>query len=400
MVQKKAFSLTTAFSGATATVQQQEELKNLRSELDRIKTENTRLKEKHLSQLREELTKHSGEHLIDIDKLHPSIQARQTFSLSAIRRRAESLKRYGQKNPLIVVPRDDGHFDIEDGELRWRGAKLLVEEEGLFIWKQLKAVFAPPPEDKENLHQRSLIHHLHKEDLNALDRIDAIIKHITQQVELEISSEELLNSNDNLQLAQEQKIKKIIRNLDYRFKKSSSDRATLNQLIEESKQQQTLVIQTFELPALPEQILLILLELQINISSLAANDLPMLSLPSDLKESIRNLGLPCHHALAISKLSSTHLQVSESLAIQKRKELVEEVLEKSLSLKATRNIIKQILAGAGQGKSSAKNQILLTKLNSVLNELSLSGLEPKELTNLQKVLQSKMDELEKILTVT
>lgn len=396
MGQRKAFSLTSAFSGATATVQQQEELKKLRFELERIKTENNQLKERDLKRLREELAKHSGEQLIDLDKLRPSVQARQTFSSSAIRRRAESLKRYGQKNPIIVVARSDGLFEIEDGELRWRAAKLLVGE-GLSIWKQLKAVLAPPPQEEEDLHQRSLIHHLHKEDLNPLDRIEAIIKHISQKVELELSSEDLLASNGDLQLAQEQKIKRIIRNLDYRFKKNSSDRAKFNKLIEESREQQYKQIQSFNLPTLPEKILLVLVELQVNISSLAANDLPMLSLSPDLKKSIREKGLPCHHALAIAKLSSAQLKASESLALQKRQEVTQQVISDSLSLKATRELIRQILAEYGQNQQSLTHKNLLTQLNTLLEQISLSGLKQKELVSLQNTLKSKMKEVEQLL---
>lgn len=397
MPKLKPRSLTDTFAGATATVQHQETIKHLRFELEQIKAENSSLKEKHLNRLREELTKHSGEHLLNIDQLRPSIQARQTFSLSSIRRRAESFKRYGQKTPIIVVPIADGIYEIEDGELRWRAAQLLVTE-GMLEWKQLKVVFAPPPQPEEDLHQRSLIHHLHREDLNALDRMEAVIKYITQQVEL--FSQESLQSSQKQQFTQAEQIKKLIRNLDYRFKKNASDKAKLHQLIEKSQHEQHEQIKSFNLPLLQEKVLLALVELQINISSLAANDLPMLSLPIDLKKSIRRKGLACHHALAITKLSATQLQVSEELAIRKRQEVVEQVISNSLSLKATRELVREILAESGLNQTKSSPKTMLIKLNTLLDEIPLSDFKEKDLVSLQNALKSKIKEVEQLLVTT
>lgn len=83
-------------------MQQQEELKRLRQELDQLKTKDKLEKNQGLERLSEELKKFGGEQQVSIKAMRPSSQARQTFPESAIRRRAESLKRYGQQMPVIT----------------------------------------------------------------------------------------------------------------------------------------------------------------------------------------------------------------------------------------------------------------------------------------------------------
>ncbi|NJQ96948.1 MAG: ParB N-terminal domain-containing protein [Hydrococcus sp. CSU_1_8] len=152
--------------------------------------------EEQLKKFCQELKRQSGEHLIPLEQMRPSAQPRQTFTQSAIRKRAESLRRHGQKNPVILVPilGEDNLFEIEDGELRYRGAQLLVNE-GLEKWKYLNSVIAPPPQDALELHKRSLIHHLHQEGLNPLDRIEAIVKEILTEISFQLTAQEVKDSN-------------------------------------------------------------------------------------------------------------------------------------------------------------------------------------------------------------
>ncbi len=198
MSKRTAFSLASTFSGATATVKQQEELKRLRNELEQLRAEKSEQTEEVLEALRQELKSYSGEQQIPLKSMRPSRQARQTFTKSAIRKRAESLKQHGQRTPIILVPvvGEEGSFKIEDGELRWRAASLLVEE-GLAEWETLKAVIAPPPQDATELHKRSLVHNLHREDLNPLDRMEAIVEQIHSTVDLELLPEEIEECEGN-----------------------------------------------------------------------------------------------------------------------------------------------------------------------------------------------------------
>ena len=400
MSKRTAFSLASTFSGATATVKQQEELKRLRNELEQLRAEKSEQTEEVLETLRQELKNYSGEQQIPLKSMRPSRQARQTFTKSAIRKRAESLKQHGQRTPIILVPvvGEEGSFKIEDGELRWRAASLLVEE-GLAEWETLKAVIAPPPQDATELHKRSLVHNLHREDLNPLDRIEAIVEQIHSTVDLELLPEEIEECEGNEDQAAELKLRKIIRNLDYRFKKNPQDRAKLLELLEASRSQQLQALQEFELSEVQRQILGVFLELQLNINSVAANDLPMLTLPPDLKQAIRTHELPCRHALALAKLSADKLRCSEDKAIKSRQQMLAQVVSEALSLSKTRKLVTQFLQEQGIVERKRSKTLEVTEAKAALVQMPLTTLDEKELKSLQTVLARKLKEIEQLLEV-
>ena len=60
-----------------------------------------------------------------VEKLIPNPdQPRQHFDEQALQQLASSIKRYGIIQPLVVMPRGKGEFDIVAGERRWRAAQL------------------------------------------------------------------------------------------------------------------------------------------------------------------------------------------------------------------------------------------------------------------------------------
>lgn len=156
--------------------------------------------------------------------------------------------------------------------------------------------------------------------------MEAIVKHISLSVDLNLSQEEVEECDGDKEKAIKLTIKKIIRNLDYRFKKNHSERLKMLQLLEASPQLQAREIEQLQLPKIQQQVLSVLLELQLNVSSVAANDLPMLTLPPDLIKAIRANELPCRHALAIAKLSSNNLKKTEEEAGLQRQQVVEKTV--------------------------------------------------------------------------
>jgi ParB family transcriptional regulator, chromosome partitioning protein len=398
MTKRTAFSLTSTFSEATATLQQQQELNRLRKELEKLRAEQENQREEAISAFREELKNYSGEQLIFIEAMRPTRQARQTIPLSVVRKRAESLKRLGQLNPVILVPvvGEIGVFSIEDGELRWRAAKLLVDA-GLEDWKTLRAVIAPPPIDEVDLHKRSLIHNLHREDLNPLDRIEAIINYINSTINLELESQELEEARNDHQQAIVFKLRKIIRNLDYRFKKNQQERAEFLRLLEASSEEQRLVVEQLDVSVLSKQVLLVFLELQLNLCSVAANDLPMLTLPFDLKQAIRISELPCRQALVLAKLTQDKLGCSEVEAVQLRFEVTEQVVARTLSLTNTRKLVEQILEKQGTNHQIIAKKVRVAQVKAMLSQVSLQDLNKEDLKSLRSTLVEKLHELEKLL---
>lgn len=62
---------------------------------------------------------------IAVGKLQPSpYQPRRHFDETALKELAESLKRHGVVQPLVVTPAKDGKYTLIAGERRWRAAKL------------------------------------------------------------------------------------------------------------------------------------------------------------------------------------------------------------------------------------------------------------------------------------
>lgn len=396
MPKPKIPSLKQNFDKATAISQQQKEIARLRQEVEKLRSIESDKKEEGLVQLREELKNYSGEQMVMIDLMRPSRQARQTFTAAAIAKRAESLRRLGQLNPVILVPSKDepGYFDIEDGELRWRGANLNVTEKGLEDWKYLRAVIAPPPIDDRELHKRSLIHHLHREDLNPLDRIEAIISQIEREVNLDIAPEEIEAADGDREAVAQTKIKKIIRNFDYRFKTNPTEKNKIEELLSADAISQRQTLERLGFSEIQVQVLLVLLELQQNIRSIATNDLPMLNLPVDLKQAIRQQELPCHQAKAIALISADKLNITQEEAQKLRAEAILVVIDRNLSLKKTRELVEQILAENGAGSKEKSKAVKVSEVDKMLKKVKIANLTAKELNKLRESLIAKLNEIE------
>ena len=87
-------------------------------------------------------------------------QARKVFDQEALEELAESIKKYGLIQP-IVVAKKDGYYSIIAGERRWRACKIAGIEE-------IPAIIR---EDDEKINsQISLIENLQREDLNAYEK--------------------------------------------------------------------------------------------------------------------------------------------------------------------------------------------------------------------------------------
>ena len=62
---------------------------------------------------------------VPIERLHPAPgQPRRKFPQEELRALANSIKQKGVLQPILVRPRDDGHFEIVAGERRWRAAQM------------------------------------------------------------------------------------------------------------------------------------------------------------------------------------------------------------------------------------------------------------------------------------
>ena len=362
----------------------------LREELAAAKQEAKLYQDRAFNKVRQSLEGAGGKYKIAIQDIRPSQQCRQTFTDSAICKRSQSLLAEGQLEPIILVPLawEGNKYQLEDGELRWRAANYLVEQ-GHQEWEYLEAVIAPISPNEKEIHRRSLIHHLHSEGLNPLDRLEAVIREINWQIDLEINSEVIANYNGDRLKASRDKLKKLLRNMHYFFKTNEQAKLKLQQLQQKPTSLLRQELSTFNLSKIQKELLQLLLELQINFQSFVANDLPMASLSEDLKQGIRTKGLACYQALAINKLSAKNLQKTEVEAISIRASIVEEVMGKLLSVRKTRQLVDRVLEERNS-QVALKTQKSVTQHLNYIKAMEVSQLSQRDKQVLIEALEAKL----------
>ena len=107
--------------------------------------------------------KESGERIehIKIIDIEPNRnQPRKTFDMEAIDELAESIKRYGVIQP-IIVNKKDGYYEIVAGERRWRASKKAELTEIPCIVRN---------DDERKSKEIALIENIQREDLNPIEK--------------------------------------------------------------------------------------------------------------------------------------------------------------------------------------------------------------------------------------
>ncbi|SMB82034.1 ParB/RepB/Spo0J family partition protein [Deinococcus hopiensis] len=103
-------------------------------------------------------------HHLPVDALRPgSQQPRRAFDEAGLESLAESVRREGVLQPLLVRPVDVGH-EIVAGERRWRAAQRAGLTEVPVVVRELT--------DRE-AQRMALVENLQREDLNTVDEVDA-----------------------------------------------------------------------------------------------------------------------------------------------------------------------------------------------------------------------------------
>jgi len=110
---------------------------------------------------------------IPVDRLAPAPegQARQEFNEDRLAALAESLKRSGVREPIIVTPHgaEAGRFQIVAGERRWRAAKLA----GL---REIPCIVDPGLVERKDKLLAQAEENLHRENLNAVEEAAILVQ--------------------------------------------------------------------------------------------------------------------------------------------------------------------------------------------------------------------------------
>ena len=147
-------------------------------------------------------------------------------------------------------------------------------------------------------------------------------------------------------------------------------------------------------------VLTILLDLQLNPSSIEANIFPMLSLKDDLKTAIREHGIVGNQAIALQTLNHKNLGISDRRARSLRIDATKKVFSEGLSVLATRKLVSEIrgkYSQADRGKKEVKQIALIAKNLTQISTQMLKEAGSEQLTELQQTLQQKLKEIELIL---
>ena len=378
MASRKAPNIADYFSGAKQTQQlsnAEEEIAQLKTEIERLRASGSEEVEIQLSTLKEQLKSQSGVVDLEISKIiqNPD-QPRRTFLNESIRAMAQSLASDGQLSPIIVIAQQDEKHLLFDGERRWRAAKDIG-------WSTIKAVTMDAPKD---LHRKALLTSLHREDLNPLDKAEAIIKEISLNAGLKADDIARVLSTVIRRLNKQKRLSEVMANLS--SNNSSQNVESDDNYVNESE----------------HTILKILLELQLNPASVDANLLPMLGLADDLKDAIRNLGLKGVHAIALQKLSAKNLNLSQAKSKRLREDLTKKVIQENLSVLQTRKLVNEAIA---KYSPSTENAIdankQLGKIKQSVDLISsdlLRSADPTSLRDVYDLLKQKMTEIESLIS--
>ena len=375
MTTRKSPDLTNYFSGAKQSQQLSEaeaEIQRLKAEIEELRSQGSSELETQLQTLRAQLQSQSGIQSISLEKIQANPeQPRQTFLSESIESMSRSLVSDGQLEPIILIQRE--HLVIFDGERRWRSAKNLG-------WENLQAVIIPEP---DALHRKALITSLHREDLNPLDKAEAIVRELAINTGLE-----------------PQDIPRILSTVVRRLNAQKRMNSVVGLItVTPEEQQQGLVV--LDLDEREAAIFTVLLDLQLNPASIDANIFPMLSLAEDLKTAIRSSGLKGVHAIALQKLSAKNLGVPELEAEEIRINITQKVLAEKLSVQKTRQLVTEAIALQSTDAEKIEKQVKpMTTATRSLYKVSgdaLKKVEVSQLMEFQEVLRNKLAEIEEVI---
>jgi ParB family transcriptional regulator, chromosome partitioning protein len=381
---KAKASLRNNFSNAIAAREEslKEKVTELQAELNNVKNEGISESERQefeqkIIDLTAQLEGRGGKKKVDrasIDR-DPD-QPRTIFPENIIKERAESLRRYGQKTPIILIPKKNGRYDIFDGELRYRASELLG-------WQELEAVFLDRSElsSREEIFLHQIVTGLHSQKLHDLDLARSTIEIIAcKYPELE-----------EPEIAIPRYLDTTIKRLERRSQTSFSNL----RLATPEEQHEWLDEQQWQ-AEIERDILELILSLQLNPKSVNSNVMPLLKLPEDLQQAIREHGLETSKVKELNKLSAAKLKVSELEAIEVRQALTAKSISSQLSLTQIKEEVENILARYNPQIDKIR-QKEIDRWEKSWAKINLEGSNLQELKEIQKKLQQKINIVKQLI---
>ncbi|HEY9661278.1 MAG TPA: ParB/RepB/Spo0J family partition protein [Allocoleopsis sp.] len=264
---------------------------------------------------------------IAIEKIHlPAKQPRRFFDPEKLEQLAESIRQHGVLEPILVRSLLKGQYELVAGERRYRAAQLAGLKEVPVVIRELS--------DQDAL-QLALIENLQREDLNPVEETEGILELLT--LSLKCSQEDILDALTQMATAQK-KGTELSGNVSRRVKSIAE-------------------ILSSTVGLTPE--------------SFRTSRLPLLKLPSDVLEVLRQGKLEYTKARTIARLRDD----------QARQDLLQQAITENLSLTQIKERFKNLTSVA------IKESTVSDRLVSVSRKVKQGLDDPKKQRRLEKLLQ-------------
>lgn len=274
-----------------------------------------------------------GETIQLADIVLPAKQPRRYFDSEQIKQLADSIKKNGVLQPLLVRPKGS-EYELVAGERRYRASKEAGLVEVPVIVKNLTDIEAV---------EIALLENLQREDLNPIEETEGI---------LELLSLKIDTPQDTV--------------ISYLHLANHSGRKSAEEVTQHPHWQ--VIIEVLEVVGYTP-------------NSFRSNRLPLLNLPSDVLQEVRQGNLEYTKARVIGRIKDD----------KKRRKLLEVAVKENLSLTQ----IKERIANLKQQKKQGKVTKLLSRMSTVYKKANKEVLwqEPEK----QQRLEAILDELEGLL---
>ena len=268
----------------------------------------------------------------------PQQQPRRYFDPTAMQELVESIRQHGILQPMLVRPLLDDKYELVAGERRYRAAVSAGLEEVPVVIRELK--------DSEAL-QLALLENLQREDLNPIEETEGILQLIV--LKLNITYESAITLLNQAAHPERNSVDNVIHSIEW-------------QLVQE--------VFTTVGKFTPE--------------SFRTNRLPLLNLPDEVLEALRQGRIAYTKARAIAKVKD----------LTQRQALLESAIAEDLSLTQIKERIAQITASNANQSDRSQSSSLRNRMNTAYRLAKKSQIwdNPKK----QKQIEKLIAELEKL----
>ncbi len=264
---------------------------------------------------------------LPISVIHLSAnQPRRYFDPQKLAQLTESVRQYGVLENLLVRPLEKGEYELVAGERRYRAAKEAGLTEVPVTIRELTDWQA---------FELALIENLQREDLNPVEETEGVLHLLS--IRLDLSVEEVVS-------------------LLHQMANDAKGNANHNVVVSGKGQAVQSLFE--ELNSLSWQ-------------SFVSHRLPLLKLPSDILEALRQGQIAYTKAQAIARVKDT----------AKRETLLKETIAQDLSLAQIRERLKEVTS------TTAKEPALGDRLAAVFRKVKQGLNDPKKQKRLEKLLQ-------------